>query len=160
MGIQTAIDAALSSIEKRQTELDKVDARRDQLTREIDGLRVSVDVYQQDYDVGPSSDSGNRAPATLDYDGIEDSDLSFTRRTTNAVYEVLKEERPLHRRVILERLQEMGIEIVGRNPADSLSSYMSPDDRLRPVNGRQGYWTLTEEPTGRHPLNQTSEKGE
>ena len=147
------IEEIRRNIEGREKQLHEMDAKRDQFAKETDGLKLAVEVIQQDY--GYSSDT-----RTVEGDipaGIDDAGLSITRRVRNAVYETLKEKRPLYLAELLERIEERGVEIVGKNPIRLLSSYISPDDRLLSVKGLRGYWTLTEEPTGRRPLAQQGE---
>ena len=61
-----------------------------------------------------------------------------------AIFDVLLAERPLHRRVILERVTQSGIYVGGRNPVAALGSYLSMDNRFE--NVARGVWTLVEEP--------------
>lgn len=62
----------------------------------------------------------------------------------DAVYEVLKEERPLHRQQVYERLVEMGVSVRGQTPVNSVGGRLSTDPRFRNVGG--GMWDLSEPP--------------
>ena len=156
MATNWTVDAVLASIERRQSRLEEVEVERERLVKEIDGLRLSVSVIQQDYGVDPTATEWPAHPYS-DLHFVDDADIPITHKARNAAYLVLAEERPLHRAKILERIQAMGVEIVGRNPADLLTSYLSPDERLMAVRGLRGYWTLTEEPSGRVPITPVSE---
>ena len=156
MATNSMMDAALESIEKRQARLEEVEAERDQLVKEIDSLQLSVAVIQKDYGyelcvtewpVYPYSD--------LHY--VEDADIPITHKARNAAYVVLAENGWMHRNKLLEGIEAQGVEIVGRNPVDLLSSYLSPDARFMPVPGLRGYWTLTQEPTSKRPMEPDSE---
>ena len=69
-------------------------------------------------------------------------------RVGNAVEEVLTEERPLHRGVILERILARGIPMDASNPLHYLGTFLTGDERFVPTtkafgtNGRRGEWTL------------------
>lgn len=61
-----------------------------------------------------------------------------------AIFDVLLAERPLHRKVILERVTQAGIYVGGKNPLAALGSYLSMDKRFQSV--ARGVWTLVEGP--------------
>ena len=156
MGINVVIDATLSSIEKRQSRLKEVEEERDRLVKEIDGLQLSVAVLQQDYGFDLCADEWPAYPYR-DLHYVEDDDIPITHKARNAAYIVLAENGPMHRTKLLKGVEAQGVEIVGRNPADLLTSYLSPDARFTPVYGLRGYWTLTQEPTGKMPVEPASE---
>ena len=156
MGINVVMDATLSSIEKRQSRLKEVDVERDQLMKEIDGLQLSVAVLQQDYGYELRETEWPAYPYS-DLPYVEDDDIPITHKARNAAYAVLAENGRMHRSKLLEGIEAKGVEIVGRNPANLLSSYLSPDARFMSVPGLRGYWTLTQEPTGKRPVEPPSE---
>ena len=156
MGINVVIDATLSSIEKRQSRLKEVEEERDQLVKEIDGLQLSVAVLQQDYGYELCETEWPAYPYS-DLHYVEDDDIPITHKARNAACKVLAENGPMHRTKLLKGVEAQGVEIVGRNPADLLTSYLSPDARFTPVHGLRGYWTLTQELTDRQSLTQLSE---
>ena len=156
MGINVVIDATLSSIEKRQSRLKEVEEERDQLVKEIDGLQLSVAVLQQDYGYELCETEWPAYPYS-DLHYVEDDDIPITHKARKAAYKVLAENGPMHRTKLLKEIEAQGVEIVGRNPADLLSSYLSPDARVMPVPGLRGYWTLTQESTGKRPMEPPSE---
>lgn len=59
-----------------------------------------------------------------------------------------REGKPMHRRDILASLRGEGIEVPGRSPENTLSAYMSKDDRFVTHGyigvGRTGVWGLRE----------------
>ena len=69
---------------------------------------------------------------------------SHSAELRDAIYAVLQVERPLHRKVILERVTQAGIYVGGKNPLAALGSYLSMDRRFKSV--ARGVWTLVEEP--------------
>ena len=151
MGINVTMNAVLLSIGKRQSRLEEVDAERDQLVKELESLLLSVSVIEQDYDIDLSATDSPAYPYS-DLHNVDDADIPITHKARNAAYAVLVETRPMHRERILEEIEAMGVEIMGRDPAGLLSSYLSPDERFMSVQGLRGYWTLTEEPSGRVPI--------
>lgn len=75
---------------------------------------------------------------------------SHAAELTGAIHDVLLAERPLHRKVILQRVTQAGIYVGGQKPLAALGSYLSLDKRFK--NVARGVWTLAEEPgdTGVH----------
>ena len=69
---------------------------------------------------------------------------SHSAELRDAIYAVLQAERPLHRKVILDRVTQAGIYVGGKNPLAALGSYLSMDRRFKSV--ARGVWTLVEEP--------------
>ena len=66
---------------------------------------------------------------------------------TVEIYDILCEERSLHRRVLLDRVRSRGIYVGGENPMNTFGSYLSQDKRF--VSVGKGVWTLAEEPPAR-----------
>lgn len=64
-----------------------------------------------------------------------------TSNLGDAIYEVLKEDRPLHRQQVYGRLVEMGVRVGG---LPSVDSQLSRDPRFRNVG--KGMWDLSEPP--------------
>ena len=156
MATNISLDVIFQTIEKRQERLQEVEAQRVQLIREIDGLQLSLEIVQQDYGIDLTA-PGLQVHPYSDLHDVEKEDIPITHKARNAAYKVLSERRPMHREKLLEGVKALGTDIVGRNPADSLTSYLSPDERFMPVPGLRGFWTLTEEPTGRRAILPTSE---
>ena len=68
---------------------------------------------------------------------------------TVEIYNILCEERPLHRRDLLDRVRSLGIYVGGENPMNTFGAYLSQDKRF--VSVGKGVWTLVEEPPARSP---------
>ncbi len=82
-----------------------------------------------------------------DTEGSGGSELQYRRNDNdipNAIADILAREGPLHRRVIHERLVEMGVRIGGQDPVNNVGAYLSIDPRFRSVGG--GIWGLNEPP--------------
>lgn len=59
------------------------------------------------------------------------------------VLAVLQEEgNPLHYKVILQKLQEKGIEVHGKDPRNTLLAHLSQDPRIKSLG--RGFWGLAE----------------
>lgn len=161
MDVKMIMDAHLLSIEKRQLRLKELDAERVQQKKEMEALELAIIVLKEDWaDEDWDEVCAVEAPPSDPYSesvAIDDENVPITRKTRIAAYRVLVEERPLHRSKLLERISALGVEILGRNPVDSLAGYLSPDARFQPYPGMRGYWTLTQEPTGKRPIAPASE---
>ena len=72
------------------------------------------------------------------------SEGTYTAELTAAIHELLIEERPLHRKVILERLEIKGIFVSGQDKLRTLSAHLSQDARFTPTE--RGFWTLVATP--------------
>ena len=62
---------------------------------------------------------------------------------TQAIWRVLKDERPLHRSEILARVKRLGIYVSGEangNGMDSIAPHLTQDRRFMSLDGR-GTWT-------------------
>ena len=156
MGTELMVNAAQLSIEKRQSRLEALEAERDQLRKEIDGLELAVKVLKEDCDEDEweemCADDSLPSDPYSQLDTIEEDDIPITHRARNTAYRVLLATRPIHRSKLLELVEAEGTKIIGRNPADLLTSYLSPDARFKPAPNLRGFWTLTEEPTGKRPI--------
>ena len=62
----------------------------------------------------------------------------------DAIYEVLKEDRPLNRRVILSRVIERGVLVKEVHPLHRVSEILTADEHFEKVPNKHGYWTLSE----------------
>ena len=65
---------------------------------------------------------------------------TYTDTLTDAIVEVLETEQPLHRNVILERVQDKGVHVAGVEPVKSLGAHLSADPRFKNVS--RGVWAL------------------
>ena len=161
MGAKIMVDAALLSIEKRQSRLEIVEAEGDQLRKEIHGLEVAISVLKQDWgDEDWDDDSADESPVSDTYDELlssDDENIPISHKVRRAAYRVLREKRPMHRSKLLGLVQAQGLEFPERRPADTLTTYLSTDPRFCPFTDLRGYWTLTQEPTGKQPITSASE---
>ena len=69
------------------------------------------------------------------------------RAIADAMYETLMEERPLHRKVLLQRVMAKGIEIRASSPMKHMAQLLTLDARFKKEPGQYGCWTLSE----KHP---------
>ena len=60
----------------------------------------------------------------------------------DAIASILAREGPLHRRMIHDRLVEMGVRIGGQSPVNNVGARLSHDPRFRRLG--EGVWDLTE----------------
>lgn len=79
---------------------------------------------------------------------------------TDAVVDALTNEQPLHRDRILEILEEKGVAPSGKFPMESMSQYVSKDDRIQKLRNPKGHWALADyvAPTGVRPPMPTEEE--
>ena len=61
---------------------------------------------------------------------------TFRQELTDAIYSILDEHGPLHRKIILGKLEERGIHVGGG--VNTVGSYLSVDDRFKSVG--KGLW--------------------
>ena len=62
----------------------------------------------------------------------------------DAIYEVLKEDRPLTRGTILSRVIARGVLVKELKPLNRVSEMLTADERFEKVPEQRGYWTLSE----------------
>lgn len=72
------------------------------------------------------------------------TEQSRTSNLGDAIYQILRAERPLHRREVHDRLVEMGMKIPGQYPINNLSARLSSDPRFKRVT--RGVWDLADPP--------------
>ncbi|MCY4364715.1 MAG: hypothetical protein OXE17_00575 [Chloroflexi bacterium] len=65
------------------------------------------------------------------------------RAVADAMFEVLRKERPLHRKVILERIQAKGVPIDSKKPVDYIAQLLTQDASFAREAGMRGYWTFS-----------------
>ena len=103
-----------------------LDEQFDRIRQEREAIRVVLDMYERE--AGINSQNRERTHKEILTDTIE---------------EVLMDaQKPLHRKDILTGVIDKGVYIGGEKPLNSLSSYLSTDQRFR-VAGR-GIWELKE----------------
>ena len=106
------------------------EAKKHKIDKELEALHIAIRINQER--AGGGVDAGGRRTST------------YAQDLTDAIYDTLSSERPLHRTVILERATERGIHVGGAKPINSIGSYLSTDPRFR--NCGRGMWTLEQEP--------------
>ena len=108
--------------------------KKREIDKEVESLHVVIGVFERNEQ---SQDSLNKD--------------SFGEKIGTAIYGILHNEGgPLHRSEILSRIQEQGIHVGGKNPVNSVGTYLSLDDRF--VNVGRSMWDLAE----REPESNTS----
>ena len=125
------------------SELEWREAKHRKLEREMQLLRDTRTLFL----ACPSQGTDNGATGVAQ----EQKADTVTSQITDAVYQVLLADRPLHRGVIAERLQTMGIYLSGKDEQERvqyLASFLSRDNRFKPVGRenprRRGEWTLAD----------------
>ena len=106
------------------------EAKKHKIEKELESLHTIVRINQER---GSSVDANNDRRAS-----------TYAQELTDAIYDTLLSERPLHRMVILGKVAERGIHVGGTKPVNSIGSYLSTDQRFK--NCGRGMWTLVEEP--------------
>ena len=106
------------------------EAKRQKIDKELEALHIAIRINQER--AGGGVDAGGRRTST------------YAQDLTDAIYDTLSSERPLHRTVILEKVAERGIHVGGAKPVNSIGSYLSTDQRFK--NCGRGMWTLEQEP--------------
>ena len=76
----------------------------------------------------------------------DEEQKSVKDQICGAIYEVLLDERPLHKRDILDRVQSAGVYVGGKDPMNTLSPYLTNDPRF--TSDGKGNWTLASEQSG------------
>lgn len=99
--------------------------------RRLESIRNVIEVYEEERTA--------RAKVTRPRNG------TFGTQINAAIEAILREERPLHRTVILERLVARGIHVGGEKPLNALSSYLSIGDNFKTEGTKTGIWTLIDD---------------
>ena len=107
----------------------ELEAKKRQIDKELEAVHIVIRINQERTS---EVDAGGRRSST------------YAQELTDAIYDTLLSERPLHRTGILERVTERGIHVGGTNPVNSIGSYLSTDPRFK--NCGRGMWTLEQEP--------------
>lgn len=116
-----------STIRDLRTKARQLETKKRDIDKQVEAIYTTLRIFEQNGDV-PSTPSVSPYAAEL----------------TNAMYDILVTERPLHRTIILARVQERGIHVGGQKPVNTVGTYLSIDNRFR--NAGRGIWTLTTEP--------------
>ena len=115
-----------STIRDLRVKVRQFEAKKREIDKQVENLHGAIRVFEQNGDA-------------------EDEDRSsYAREVSDAMLDILTDERPLHRNVVLARVQQRGIHVGGTKPVNSIGSYLSTDQRFK--NCGRGMWTLAEEP--------------
>ena len=109
--------------------VEEWEAKKHKVEKELESLHTIIRINQER---GSSVDASDRRTST------------YAQELTEAIYDTLLSERPLHRMDILGKVAERGIHVGGTKPVNSIGSYLSTDQRFK--NCGRGMWTLAEEP--------------
>ena len=116
------------TLEGMQRARDRIAAQRDDLNEQLATIDAAMQFVRQAGDtVAPTLNTSERRA-----------------RVTDTIEAILREKRPQHRADILSRLEDDGVYVRGSRPLNSLSAYLSQDDRFVPVGN--GEWSLVVEP--------------
>ena len=103
------------------------ESKKHKIEKELEALHTAIRINQE-----RGSSAGDRRTST------------YAEELTDAIYDALLSERPLHRMDILGKVAERGVHVGGSKPVNSIGSYLSTDQRFK--NCGRGMWTLAEEP--------------
>ncbi len=70
----------------------------------------------------------------------EEDGLASPSSVKDTIYEILRDESPLHRKDIYERLLQRGVHIGGKMPVNTVGSHLSNDDRFESLGN--GVWDI------------------
>ena len=110
------------------------EAKKLRIEKELEALHIAIRI---------NNERDGRIDAN---DGRRTS--TYAQELTDAIYDVLLKDRPLHRAAILEKVIQHGIHVGGSKPVNSIGSYLSTDQRFK--NCGRGMWTLEQEPEEQH----------
>ena len=160
---------ALAEREDRRRELE---VEKENLDKEIRGLKsdldhlVSLHSDNEAQEPPQPMESPNPAVASRDdsdFWDVRHAEGSLSQEITDAILQILLEERPMHtmhRKKILEKVEAKGILLGGTDRIRTLSSYLSNDRRFV-TDGQKGRgtWTLAGEPPESLIAAQSSQEG-
>ena len=115
-----------STLRDLRVKVKQLTAKKREIDKQVENLHGSIRIFEQNVNVSDEA----RSP--------------YAKEVSDAMVEILTEERPLHRDVILARIRDRGIHIGGQKPVNTIGSYLSLDYRFK--NAGTGIWTLGEEP--------------
>lgn len=126
--------AVKEMIAERKERLRVMDEERNKLASEVAGLEMALDAL--------ADESSN----VRDY--ADDELKTVTASITDAIAEVLSEQQPLHRGVILERVKARGIVIEATDEMKYFGNFLSSDERFMRRKGARGFWMLADPDDG------------
>ena len=115
-----------STLRDLRIKVKQLEVKKREIDKQVENLHGAIRVFEQNDNVSTE----DRSP--------------YAKEVSDAMVEILTDERPLHRDFILDRILERGIHIGGQKPVNTIGSYLSLDSRFK--NAGRGIWTLAEEP--------------
>ena len=141
-----------STIEDLKAALRDLGEKRRRINSEYRALLTALRYFegQEGSSQGDHSDTldiamggTSRLPEAQSRRSREESHSGNTsNQLRDAIYEILRTERPLRRLAIAQRLRERGVTIPGRNPINNLGAHLSLDPRF--ISVRRGVWDLAD----------------
>ena len=107
-------------------EIRGLDERKAELQRQRGALVTTLRYFGGDAPDPPAATSGGNS-------------------LNDAIFAVLSEESPLHRRDIYDRIVKMGVRVRGQDPVNNVTAHMSHDPRFHSIGG--GMWDFVNPPT-------------
>ena len=90
-----------STIRDLRVKVRQFEAKKREIDKQVENLHGAIRVFEQNGDA-------------------EDEDRSsYAREVSDAMLDILTDERPLHRNVVLARVQQRGIHVGGTKPVNS-----------------------------------------
>ena len=132
----------LDHLKRVEAEIAELQVQRERLIKEVAALDslIGHDNDSTPYPIPDTTVSSQGQTEDLFEPGLEDRDLEETRRSPalaesiDATLEVLRQHgRPLHYRQIYDKVTEMGISVIGKDPAAVLLARFSRDPRVQRV---------------------------
>ena len=154
---------ALSERETKRKDLAKEIA---DLDSQIENLKRGINYYVRTHSEAEtqlpmeSHVSVEASRGDSDFWDVRHAEGSFSKQISDAILHILLEERPMHRKKILEKVEAKGVLLGGTDRIRTLSSYLSNDRRFV-TDGQEGrgIWTLAGEPPESLIAAQSSQEG-
>lgn len=114
-------------VQSIRNKLEAWDIEYERIVRERESLQIVLEIYERDIDDGSSVRATPRPPTQQEV-------------LTNAMFEVLSEEQPLHRKEILTRVKAKRVVITAKDALRSITYHLSQDQKFESVG--DGAWQL------------------
>ena len=131
-------EAVYTLIAERKERLRVLNEERQALDGEIKGLELAAQAFAPADQQAVQVHAGRAS--------IGDESRTFRDRVTDAIEEILWEERPLHRSEIFARVRAKGIIVEAKKTLQYFTTFLSQDSRFMPVRNKRGFWTLVASP--------------
>ena len=120
-------------IRSADSEIARLTASRDAMVKSLQELERGV---IRPFDTAESEESPAAAEPT--------KGLTHGEQVIQVMVEVLREEQPLKRDVILERVQSKGVPLTARKPINTIAQHLTNSDLFVNVEKGSGKWALRE----------------